>query len=559
MTPVPNQPVQFNREVDCHLLRGPFRLLAQNGDTTQFQLDITNCQGGPNVIYNGDFTRAGGNGEGWTITPSSAFLLQPYFGNILHRAGSSMGYISQDVVIADGLLFLFTFTINQTQGQCVVKIGDWSMVFNGAVSGTFSYWIIASNVTNVQLSMKGTSDVVWGQISAVPYNTNVIASLIDIADDSVTVAEIPYTIYNGFATFSLDWDAQGVPDGCYRIEVKDPCNCGRNGLVGLDLKTGMFGSAIYEYGSGIYAGYWIVDQSSWLIGNGTALYAGTAIPDTSSIRYRNSPLCVGTQYTVTFTLTGVTNAQVRVQVGSAYGTWRSANGTYTETITCTVSGGLAFIAQSTGASGVLYLSAVSIEAVGLKADYISEEFKFRETMDCTRLITICNDTNAFGMGFVGTHFSPNVRLCASLSDAAGFTSEVNSYVDSFGTDRVYWGTSFELMELDFGAPAYIHRFMRLAVIADHFFIDDDEYRVAASEYPTPSWEKIRDMRGVTLPVRKRTELTMNRRIDDVARGCGVNGQTLGATMKPDGNVLTGGTTPRPPISTTDGQEITLDG
>lgn len=558
MNPVPQQPIIFNRDVDCNLDIGPFMPLAQNGDVTQFQFDITNCDGEPNLVYNGDFTRAGGTGQGWTITPPSAFILQPYFGNILHIAGTSQGTVSQNIVIADGLLFLLTFTINQTQGQCTVKIGTWSQIFTGPVSGTFSYWIVADSVTTLQLSAKGISDVVWGQVSAFVYNTNLIADLIDISDDSVAVADIPFNIFNGWATFSLDWETQAVADGCYRIEVKDPCNCGRNGLVGLDFITGASGSAIYQYGTGLFTGYWVVDQASWTILNGVALYIGTGVPDTSSILYHNSPLCVGVTYEITFTISGASNAEVRWRCGGQGGATYDTDGIYTDTITCTVDGSLSLIAVSTGVGGVIGVSRVSIVAVGLDPDYVSEDIKFGETIGCqTHLLSICNDSDAMQMGFFGTGFSPNIRLLSAIR-RTGYTADRNRYRDDFGRSKVYYGKSVNVSQIAYDGPQYLHDFLSLAVIADHFYIDGEEYEVEADEYPTLSLDDTEDNAGVQLPITPKVQLTMNRRLDSAARGACVTG-ALGATMKPNGNVFTGGTTPHPPITTTDGEEITIDG
>lgn len=553
MTPVPNQPIAFERQVDCHIDPTEWPIPVQSGDVTQFQFALDNCLADGNIIYNGDFTRDGGSGIGWVITAPSSWLLQPYFGNILHIFGAPLGYVGQTVMIAPYTLVQLTVTINQNTGQCglaMLSAGTivWDEQFVGNVSGTFTFWIYSANqIDSLFLTANGASNATFGQIQINPVNTYLRANLLD-STGTVIYPDIPFNVNNGWATFSYDWAAADTPQGCYTIEVYDPCDCSQNGLIALDLITGTYPSAIYGLG-GLWAGDF---AGSWQIGAGQAVYTGTGVPDTSDIRVSNSPLCVGTSYDVSYRVTGLANAQVRVSLGNTVGTWRTANGTHTETLVCTVHGGLSFTAQSIGVAGSLTVYSVSIVATTPIATYTSPTLSYRTTDECcTKLVTICNDSDAMNIGFVGTGFAPSIRLDAHLR-GTGFGSERNQYRDSVGRSKVYFGQSVKVSELAFEAPEFVHDFIRLAVIADHLFIDGSEFEVQADEYPTMSLNDWDDLSGVQLPVSPKVENTRNRRISSAIRGCGADGATIG--------VITGGTRPFPDLSTsTDGKPITIDG
>ena len=560
MTPVPDQPIGFDREVDCNLLEGPFVQLAQNGDITQFQFAVTDCAGSPELIWNGAFN--GAYSEGWTVIPTSSWFFEASLGRVSHTPGTILGAVTQDLLISDGVLFSLTVTINQTVGTCGVWVGSGLgtqvVGFDGLVSGTYTYWIVADGQEFVRFSASGASDASFGNISVQAYNTAFETEVVD-SSGAVVATDIPYNVFNGFVTFSLDWESYELKEDCYTIRVYSPCDCSQNGILPLDLYTGSFGSASYEFGMGQGVGMWASVGSSMSVYNGNITYSGVSVPNTNNATLATRLLCVGTEYTITYTVSFLTNAQVRIQMGSTSGTWRTANGTYTETLTPTVSGTLSFQAQSVGVAGGLAVSDVSIEAVTKTISHTSQPIRYMAECCKTKLITICNDSNAFGWGFVGTGFAPSVRIPASMNRSS-YAGERNSYIDSNGRAMTYYGTSRKVSDLRFGAPDFIHDFTRLGVIADHLLIDGVEYFSQSDEYPSMSHDEVIDMAAVTWPVSVKVENTRNRRLDDTARGCGASGLELQATKLPNGNVLTGGTRPFPDLSTSDeGQVITVDG
>ncbi|MDC0637749.1 hypothetical protein OAP25_03510, partial [Flavobacteriaceae bacterium] len=83
----------------------------------------------------------------------------------------------------------------------------------------------------------------------------------------------------------------------------------------------------------------------WTLGTGWTIAGGVATASASigSTLYQDPPLVIGQTYTVTFTISNYSAGTVKIRLGLASGTLRSANGTYTEEITC--SGSTEFIIQ----------------------------------------------------------------------------------------------------------------------------------------------------------------------------------------------------------------------
>lgn len=565
MTPVPDQPIGFDRQVDCNLADGPFVQLAQNGDVTQFQFQLTDCAATPELIWNGAFTEDGGSGEGWAATPSTAWLYQPYFANVLHIAGTSAGGIKQNIVVADGVLIQIQVTITQATGTAAIYIGGlggitWTLPapLTGFINGIYSYWVIVSGMEWIIFAASVDSNATFGNISVRAYNTEFATDVLDQNGVSVTT-NIPYNVFNGWATFSFDWQAYVLKEGCYTFDVYTPCDCSQNGVLPLDFITGASGSACYQYGMGQGVGTWASVGNSLTVLNGSIIYIGDSVPDTNIALLATRLLCVDREYIIDFTLSAMSNAEVRVMMGNTAGTWQSADGYYSDTLTVTASGTLSFQFRSVGSPGVAAIDKVMIRATTKEAQYTSQPIHYMGECCKTKLITICNDSDAFGMGFVGTGFSPSIRVHSSLT-RSNYAGDRNKYIDSNGRAMNYYGTSRKVSDLRFGAPDFVHDFVRLGIVADHIFVDGVEYFAESDQYPSMSRDESIDMSGVSIPVSLKIENTRNRRVDDSSRGCGLSGAILEGDQKPTGDVITSGSKPKPDLSTSDsGEVLTTDG
>lgn len=76
-------------------------------------------------------------------------------------------------------------------------------------------------------------------------------------------------------------------------------------------------------------------------------------------------LVVGREYTVTYKVSNYTNGQVYVLLGSAVGTSRIANGSYTETLTCTNTAQISFFSDGTlSISNVMFYDTLTGDTPG---------------------------------------------------------------------------------------------------------------------------------------------------------------------------------------------------
>ena len=122
-------------------------------------------------------------------------------------------------------------------------------------------------------------------------------------------------------TVSYDWNdelGECLPNGCYYIEVSEPCDCGSGGFVAEDFIT--------------VQNQWDGNNGGWQFnGTGNAIYDGSPSPD--SIWVENV-VCAGEDYEVTYTLSAMNAGnEFQVRIGAQLGINRTTDGTFTETIT----------------------------------------------------------------------------------------------------------------------------------------------------------------------------------------------------------------------------------
>lgn len=120
---------------------------------------------------------------------------------------------------------------------------------------------------------------------------------------------------------------------------------------------------------------------------------------------------------------------------------------------------------------------------------------------CSNIVNISNDDDAMGLVFVGNNFAPSVRVDSQLINAQyKFTRE--TYTDNDGNTRVYFGEREKTMYFKIDhIPTWLHDFISLALIADHFFINGIEYTVMDDEYSLDFANDNPNMASVTLLVK----------------------------------------------------------
>lgn len=496
---IPNQPIIFDESLDCHLERPWVKVLAQYGDITQFQMALEPCYADFDILNNGEFDGSTGwtVGTGWTIADGQA----------CHEDGI-YGTISQVAPASDGVLARLTFTLDVGSLGCVVQWGTW--IENFTQSGTYTRWITADSAAVFGIAASGA--VCVSDLQLITVRTDFSVTIIDGDDniiDTLQTSDGYFDFSDGFFTCSIDWEALAIDSGCYRLVVVDPCPCSQRGITALDLVTS--------------PAAWEIQDSAWVIGGGSATFTNA----NSRQARLNNVICADVQYIVSYTLTGLGAGETfTFRLGGNDGTTRNTDGTYTEVIT---SGGtyLAMIGDGGGVSNTFTVTGVSIESLIPTEFVISNEIELTTgTFNCgTYLLSMCNDSDAFGFGFENTGFAPNFRVDCTLARGS-YPSTRDTYDYSTGRKSTTYGRFRVARELGLDLPPHLIDFMALTPFADHFYIDGEEYFIEDDEFPSVSWDEWTHLGGLTMNVSKKTQLLENRRLSSAIRGCSIDGTAI---------------------------------
>ena len=495
-----HQPIIFDQEADCWLEASDLKVLAQNDDVTQFQMKLAPCMSDVELLTSGNFSEA----SDWTLNAGWKIVN----GVACHSLGVG-STMSQVAAIGDGVYVRIQFTLDISQGSCTVTYGSYQENFTA--SGTYERYFTADSAAIIYFYASGSSAVCVSNASAYTINTNFEVYVVDedgTTQHTYTSADAELHFAGGYLTASIDWTDIAVPEGCYTLQVFDPCPCSQGGIIPLDFRSGVQN--------------WTVGTNWTFSGNGSADFSGS----TSSESNLDHVLCADTTYTVTYTLKYLTgNGEFRVRLGSTLGTLRTADGIYTEDITAN-STGFFMRGSSSGGAATFSIQEMSIEIADKTATYVSNVVKYQEEFTCRTLaLALCNDSDGLGFGFVGTGFRPLMRISASLNRSS-YPMKSEAYDNSQGRLSVYYARSRKARELGFDGVELMHDFAHLFSMADHFYIDDTEYAVEDREYPTVSWGEFDDAGGVSIAVSVKTQLIENRRLSSASVGCTPDGNEI---------------------------------
>ncbi len=497
---LPNQPIIFDESLDCHLIDSGINVLAEYGDITQFQMELTPCISDFPLIQNSNFD----DSSNWTLGPSWSIAN----GQACHSVGV-YGTLSQVAPVSNGTLVRLIIDIDVTALGCVVVYGTY--IENFSESGRYTRYIVASGASSIAVAASGSGAVCVNSLSAVTINTNFE---VYITNDSGTVVDTLETsdgyfnFEDGYFTASIDWETLAISSGCYTLGVFDPCPCSQGGIIALD-----FVSALHNWSL----------ASSWTIVGGIATYDGSS----TGQAILNHVLCNGTEYDVTYTISGMAgNEEFNVRLGNENGTTRTVDGTYTDTITAS---GTSFIMIGNSTSGTqdFRVTDMSIEIATKTATYTSNTIKLTETtFGCkTYSIALCNDSDGLGFGFLNTGFRPNFRMDCSLV-RGNYPMVRESYDYSNGVKSTTYGRMRVARELGMDVPPHLVDFMALSLLADHFYIDTDEYFVEDEEFPSVSWDDNSHLGAFSLNVSKKQQQIENRRLSSSSVGCVIDGSDI---------------------------------
>ena len=497
-------PVRFNFEQHCSMRDMGWRQPVQWGDDTQFQFSMDICATENNLISNESFD----TNTDWTAT-GTAFV-DTINGWGVKFAGAATGQITQSFTVADDVYLYLTFDIVVESGSMKLALGTYSEIFTE--SGTYARYIRAESVSSILFA--GAPDSAWYITSVGLYaiNTNYVVRVVDV-DGSVvrelSVEDTPdyFYISRNWITFSYDWtDAGGafLDERCYRFEVSEPCECSNGGFIAEDLIT--------------VQNQWVGSAGDWSFnGTGIAVYNGTLSTDDAFVR---NALCDGVEYEVSYQLNAMNSGnQFRVRLGSQGGTFRSADGTYTETITANCSSNNhIFIVGVTGSGGGFQLSNLRVRRANRSFAFRSNLFDLKEYHPCTSVIAACCDSDNLQAGYGDTFFQPRMRLKLTYGKPQYEPISLESYKGAFGTKRNYYFRGEKMKLLQFGCAEYAHDFIGHLAGYDHVYLDGESIFINSQEY-SPSWDTIWDWGEGELQVSNKVELIEKRRCSSITTGC----------------------------------------
>jgi hypothetical protein len=524
---IPYQPLPFGLEDNCTLPCSSWIQKIQKSDATSIQFNYGACGTAWTVLTNGDFASGG---TGWTQNGTWTFT------SLLATSpiGTS-GFIEQVPAIGVDGYYEISFNCNVNNGVLVVSTTSGALLNYYSTSGnyTLSTFLEVGDSINFYFNQPLGGNV--SNILARPINTRVRLDVLTV--DGVYVDTIPdswYTFNDGFLTATFDWSDLALDDGCYKLAIYDPCQCSQFGFAGDEFEI----------------------PNQWRVITGDATIAGGSMTfdfvGQTQVRSR-ALLCPNVDYEITYTVTGISATQdVQVRIGTTNGTVRTADGTYTETLSTTFTGDIEvrFIANDSGSVSTFEINNFSIVAVEPVITYESVPFELKETHKCSVLISACGVGNEFNFGFDGTGFKPVIRL-ESILRGGNYPTTKTAYEYSTGTKVTPYMRSRKAETLFFGAREYVFDFARLWLGISNLYINGVLKASEDDEPPTVSQEDDQDLGFATFTFSNKTELTEKRSCSILPNvGCTDEGYSL-YILKTGGNLRND----LPTLATSTGKEI----
>ena len=518
--PIPYQPLPVDVEENCTLLCSGWVQTIERGDRSQVQFNVSPCGSALNILTNGTFVEGG---DDWNASGTWDFS-----DNKACSAVGSNDFIQQNIASVNGFIYQLRFDVEVFAGSVIVST---NLGFTGLIAQTGEAILTfnSNGITNVNLFVNQDSAVCIRNVRLMPINTRYRAELQEL--DGTTVATLPSTAFDvsrNFLTITANWQTLAPPTGCYQLAIFDPCDCSQFGFIGDELE--------------VQRQWRIVDGATATGGVIGGVMAAISVAGAAEIAFRmNNVICPSVAYTFTYTLTGMAAGDIdrfRLRVGNVQGVLRTADGTYTETITSTHSGGLPSDLRASfvlGGTGSFSMTDFSMAAVTPRPTFITVPFELVED-SCTVLVNACGNVDQFNMGFAEinaagnisgqTGFSPRIRL-EGTKRGNGYGGTRAGYEFSTGRKEPTHLRNRKLFAFGFGSPEYVHDFMALLRGFNNVYLDGEAVYFEDDEYPSTSQQKDVDYSTVTLTYSKRTELTENVRTTSLGTGgCSDRGTNL---------------------------------
>lgn len=524
---IPYQPLPFGLEDNCTLPCANWTQKIQKSDATSVQFRYGACGTAWTVLTNGDFASGG---TGWTQNGTwvfSSFLATSPIG--------TSGFIEQVPAIGVDGYYEISFNCNVNNGVLVVSTTSGALLNYYSTGGnyTISTYLEVGDSINFYFNSALGGNV--SNILARPINTGVRLDVLNV--DGVYVDTIPdswLTFKDGFLTATFNWDTLALDDGCYKLAIYDPCECSQFGFAGDNFEI---------------PNQFRVITGTALIGSGEMRF--TFVGQTQ-VRSR-ALLCPNVEYEISYTLAGMNPTDdFQIRIGTTNGTVRTADGTYTETLSTTFTGDIEarFIANNAVALSSFTVTDFSIQAVEPVISYESIHFSLKETQPCSVLVEACGLGEEFNFGFNGTGFKPVIRLEGTYRGSS-YPMTKTEYEYSTGQKSTPYMRTRKAKTFIFGAPEYVFDFAQLWLGISNLYVDGQLMASEDSEMPTIASEEDVDFGVATFTFSKKIELTEKRScttLPDI--GCTDEGYSV-YILKTGGNIRND----LPTLATSTGKEI----
>lgn len=224
---IPNQPINLEPFAvdDCNVGDNKaYCTLYNDGDYAYLQFKQTPCGG--NIVSEGNFVTVDDwtADAGWTHVPNSigAGLDD---GTYVHTPGTSDD-LEQSAGLVNGNYYKVTITVgDRTAGTVTVSIGG-TLLDAISSNGEFTLYGTAGASGLLTITASSAFDGYVAYVSAYELVNTYQLVLLDADTETAAAVQPSITsVYDDeYVTFYWQWS--GVPMGCYKVSVGDPCNPG---------------------------------------------------------------------------------------------------------------------------------------------------------------------------------------------------------------------------------------------------------------------------------------------------------------------------------------------
>ena len=224
---IPNQPINLEPFAvdDCNIGDNKaYCTLYNDGDYAYLQFKQTPCGG--NIVSEGNFVTV----DDWTADAGWTYNANSIGANLddgtyVHTPGTSDD-LEQTVPFVNGNYYKLTITVgNRTAGTVTVSIGGTALDPISS-NGEFTLYGTASSSGVLTITADSAFDGYVAYVSA--YELVNTYQLVLLDADTETAAAVQPSIASVYDDeyVTLYWQWSGVPMGCYKVSLGDPCNPG---------------------------------------------------------------------------------------------------------------------------------------------------------------------------------------------------------------------------------------------------------------------------------------------------------------------------------------------